>query len=82
MVKKERCRDVVGQTVELVRDVTTAGGVTYAAGTTWLVTKTHRGTFTLAGQTEGPVGPVGGWFHGVRRSSFLTPDQARDLRAK
>ncbi len=50
--KQELCRDIVGRTVELGRDITTVGGATYAKGSRFVVSQTHRGRFTLSG---GPI---------------------------
>lgn len=66
-MKKELCRDVVGTTVRLLREVKTDGGRTFPMGIEMRVYGTHHGRFHLevpALETSGP-----GWScrPGVRR---------------
>lgn len=48
MVKRERCKDIVGKKVRLLRDMETRGGATFAAGTVMTCQGTYHGLFHLA----------------------------------
>lgn len=56
---KELCRDLVGKSVRLKREIKTRGGDVFPSGLMMVVYSTHRGRFTLDDPTKQSRGS--GW---------------------